>query len=215
MQDPGVRRHERLPLWPLDSAALSFILRSDLTMSTLTDLDLILHNAQLRDELEPFWDDSVVAVDLEGMPTDLENRYLTSLLAWERAPVLPIAEWFHPPLELPAPEKMGDEELRIRLTYAIRRLFEQNVLLEFTGHLSDRQLYCLILRDILPAQEKRLNLPDVGIRWQCYDPIADEETWLRFYATADEREQWAEETGLKLPPRERLPFPRQMPQERL
>lgn len=179
-------------------------------MSTLTDLDLILQNARLRDELEPYWDDSVVAVDLEGMPTDLENRYLSSLLAWERAPVLPIAEWFNPPLELPPPEQMGEEELRIRLTYAIRRLYEQNVLLEYTGHLSDRQLYCLILRDILPAQEKRLKLPDAGIHWQCYDPIADEETWLRFYATQGEREEWADETGLKLPPRERLPFPREI-----
>ncbi len=182
-------------------------------MNTLTDLDLLLQNARLRDELEPYWDDAVMAVDLNGMSTDLENVYLSSLLAWERAPVLPISQWFSPPLELPKPELIGDTELRIRLQYAIRKLSEKNILLENTGHLSDRQLYCLILRDILPAQEKRLNLPEAGIRWQCYDPIEDEETWLRFYASAAEREDWAEETGLRLPPREALPFPRQMPQD--
>ena len=184
-------------------------------MSTLTDLELLMQNARLRDELEPFWDDSVMAVDLDGMPTDLENRYLSSLLAWERAPVLPIAQWFSPPLELATPENLSDEELAGRLAKVFQQLFEQNVLLESTGHLSDRQLYRLIMRDILPAQEKRISDPDAGIRWQCYDPVEDEETWLRYYATAGEREDWAAETGLKLPPREKLPFPRRMPQDRV
>lgn len=183
-------------------------------MSALTDIDLLMQNARLRDELEPFWDDSVMAVDLDGMPTDLENRYLSSLLAWERAPVLPIAQWFSPPLELPAPERLNDEELTAQLHQVIGRLYEQNVLLEATGHLSDRQLYSLILRDILPAQEKRISDPDAGIRWQCYDPVEDEETWLRFYASSGEREEWADETGLRLPPREQLPFPRRLPQDK-
>jgi len=213
MRETGVRRSGR-QFGPAAGLGGRHPFNAIRPMSTLTDLELLMQNARLRDELEPFWDDSVMAVDLDGMPTDLENLYLSSLLAWERAPVLPIAQWFNPPLELPPPEQMGDTELGIRLDRVIRQLHEQNVLLESTGHLSDRQLYRLILRDILPAQEKRLLHPDAGIRWQCYDPIEDEETWLRYYATAGEREDWANETGLKLPPREQLPFPRRMPQDR-
>ena len=34
------------------------------------------------------------------------------MLAWERAPVLPISRWFEPELVLPAPDKLTDEELR-------------------------------------------------------------------------------------------------------
>jgi len=213
MRETGVRRSGR-QFGPAAGLGGRHPLNAIRPMSTLTDFDLLMQNARLRDELEPYWDDSVMAVDLDGMSTDLENLYLSSLLAWERAPVLPIAQWFNPPLELPPPEQLGDTELAIRLERVIRQLHDQNVLLESTGHLSDRQLYRLISRDILPAQEKRLAHPDAGIRWQCYDPIEDEETWLRYYATTGEREDWANETGLKLPPREMLPFPRRMPQDK-
>ena len=81
-----------------------------------------------------------------------------------------------------------------------------------TAHLSDRQLYCLIARDILSAQEKKVMLPNKYLRWQCLDVSHDEESWLRFYATDEDRAKWAYETGLKLPPKEGLPFPRMLPQ---
>ena len=178
-----------------------------------SELDLLMQNARLRDELEPFWDDSVVAIDLERMTTDLENQYLSSLLAWERAPVLPICQWFQPELIMPAPDRLSEDELRMQMHQVIGRLYEQNVLLECTGHLADLQLYCLIMRDILQAQEKHVGTPDSVLRWQCYDPVEDEETWLRFYASIDERNAWSDETGLRLPPIERLPFPRRMPQD--
>ncbi len=37
------------------------------------------------------------------------------MLAWERAPVLPIAHWFEPPLELPPPDTLTEEELHLVL----------------------------------------------------------------------------------------------------
>ena len=93
----------------------------------------------------------------------------------------------------------------------IGRLYEKNIVLVHTDHLSDRQLYCLIARDILPAYEKKIVASDRVIHWQCLDIVVNEEAWLRFYASDEEREQWAAENWLKLPPRERLPFPRSMP----
>ena len=76
----------------------------------------------------------------------------------------------------------------------------------------DRQLYCLIKRDILPAQEKRVVVRDTFIKWQCVDPVGEEEAWLRYYASEHDRQTWAFETELRLPPRESVPFPRKMPQ---
>ncbi len=177
-------------------------------MYPTNDLDLILQNARLRDELEPFHDESLEAVNIRQMSTADENRYLSSLLAWERAPVLPISQWFMPHLQLANHESMNEEELRKRLHQTIGQLASKNISLESTGHLSDRQLYCMIQRDILPSQEKFTGLIDSQLVWQCLDQDCDEESWLRYYASDFEREQWWLETGLRLPPKEEMPFQR-------
>ena len=177
----------------------------------MSHVDLILDNARLRDEIEPFLDESVFCVDTNQMTIEMENDYLSSLLAWERAPVLPISQWFDPELTLLPHYDLDDLELHQQLHQVIGRLFEKNIVLRHTDHLSDRQLYCLIVRDILPSQEKKLILPKQYFYWQCLDSTQDEESWLRFYASDDERYQWAMETGLKLPPIEPLPYPRRIP----
>ena len=177
----------------------------------MSDLELLLQNAQLRDELEPYFDESVYLVDLDRMSVRRENEFLASLLAWEKAPILPIANWFEPPLQLQDHRELDDCELSVRLRSVIQQLFQMNILLFHTGHLSDRQLYCLISRDILPSEEKKMLLPGKFLRWQCLDVVEDEESWLRYYATDDERHAWALETGLALPPQEELPFQRSMP----
>ncbi|MFK7766675.1 MAG: hypothetical protein AB8B55_05600 [Mariniblastus sp.] len=178
----------------------------------MSDVDLLMQNARLRDEMEPFLDESVFLVDLDKMSVRHENEFLTSLLAWEKAPVLPIAHWFEPVLAMPSHQTLSDAELKQQLHQIIGRLYEKNILLVHTDHLSDRQLYCLIARDILPAQEKKVVLNGKFLKWQCLDIVEDEESWLRFYASVEERETWADETGLRLPPRERIPFPRKLPQ---
>jgi hypothetical protein len=83
--------------------------------------------------------------------------------------------------------------------------------LDFTEHLSDRQLYCLILRDILPSPEKKLDLPRNYLHWHFLDVESQPEIWLAFYASEEEREMWAAETGQPLPPRQDPPHPRRMP----
>lgn len=175
------------------------------------EVDQLLLNARLRDELEPYLDESVGLLDRRQMPTQVENEFLASMLAWERAPTLPISRWLAPELALPAPDKLGDAELHERLWQTIEQLYAQRIVLEFTDHLSDRQLYCLIVRDILPAEEKKLDLPKNYLRWHCIDFDEDAETWLKYYASRDEREAWAAESGQPLPPSLSPPYPRKMP----
>ncbi len=175
------------------------------------EVEQLLLNAQLRDELEPFLDESVDLVNVRDMPTPTENEFLASMLAWERAPVLPIGKWFEPELKLPAPDSLDDEQLPRQLNKTIRDLYEKKIVLEFTEHLSDRQLYTVILRDILPSPEKKVDIPKNYLHWHCIDSAGDEETWLRYYASEEEREGWSEETGSDLPPVEEPPFVRKMP----
>jgi hypothetical protein len=181
---------------------------------TSDDVDHLLVNAQLRDQLEPFLDESVDLLDMRRLPTPLENEFLASMLAWEQAPVLPIGKWFEPELPLPRPDELDDEQLHKVLWETIERLYSERIVLELTDHLSDRDLYCLILRDILPSPEKKVDLPKNYLHWHCLDDKSEAETWLRYYATPEEREQWSQETGGTPPPVESPPHPRQMPRRR-
>ncbi|MFO0819833.1 MAG: hypothetical protein U1A77_17925 [Pirellulales bacterium] len=176
------------------------------------EVDQILLNARLRDALEPFVDESLDLLDSSRMTTADENEFLASLLAWERAPVEPISRWFTPELVLPPHETLNDIQLHDLLRDAIDRLYQRRIVLQWTDHLSDRQLYCILTRDLLPAQEKKVDLSGQYLHWRFLDVEADAELWLRYYANAEEREAWEMETGETAPPAERPPFPRELPQ---
>src|SRR5438445_10386221 len=103
------------------------------------EVDELLLNARLRDELEPFLDESVHILDCRRLPTSDENEFLAQMLAWERAPVLPIAKWFQPELVLPPPDQIGEGQLGKLLAETIQRLCSQRIGLDFTDHLNDRQ----------------------------------------------------------------------------
>jgi hypothetical protein len=179
-----------------------------------SDVDQLLLNARLRDDLEPYWDEAIHLVDTHRMSTNQENQYLACMLNWERAPVLPIRQWFDPELYLPQPDLLEQEELARLLSETLEGLFQQHVILEMTGHLSDRELYCIILRDIMPAEEKKLPTSTHPLTWHCLDMEEDPETWLRYYASKDEREIWRRETRESLPPMEPPPSNRILPQHR-
>lgn len=183
---------------------------SDMGRSVLDEVDLLLDNARLRDELEPYIDDSVAGSSNSRMPLRVENEYLASMLAWERAPAMPIAQWFSPALTLPPPDTLTPDELHRLLWQTIRQLHSARIVLDCTDHLSDLQLYTLIYRDILPSCEKKVDLPRNYLHWRCLDD-GDDETWLRYYASPVERRRWQEEFQLELPPSEVPPYPRQMP----
>jgi hypothetical protein len=175
------------------------------------EVDQLLLNAQLRDELEPFLDESVDLVSVRNKPTSFENEYLASILAWERAPVLPISRWFDEPLLLPPAESLSPEQLHVVLWDTIHKLYEKQIVLDYTDHLSDHELYCLIVRDILPSHEKKMDLTSTYLHWHCLDPTDDPNTWLRYYASEDERQRWARDTREPLPPMARPPYQRIMP----
>ena len=126
---------------------------------------------------------------------------------------MPIYRWFEPELRLPRPDSLGDEDLDKILGDVIRKLFEKRIVLDFTDHLSDRELYRLIYRDILPAREKKLDYPSNYLHWDCTGAGGDSEVWLSYYATEEEREEWAENYRQPLPPRLPPPYPRDLPRE--
>jgi hypothetical protein len=145
------------------------------------------------------------------LTTAAENEFLASLLAWERAPVEPISRWFDPELVLPHPAQLSEEGLRDALRQAIDRLYQRRIVLQWTDHLSDRQLYLILYRDLLPTEQKNLDLRDQYQVWRFLDIEEDTELWLRYYATDEERRDWSECSGEPPPPAERAPYPRLLP----
>jgi hypothetical protein len=159
------------------------------------EVDQLMLNARLRDAIEPFLDDAIDLMDSQRMTTGTENEYLESMLAWEYAPVLPISRWFTPELDLPEPSVLDDQQIHEWLWKTIHRLDEQRIALAYTDHLSDRELYCILYRDILPAAEKKLERRAGYQYWFCLDEEDDPETWLRYYASEPQRQRWAGRTA--------------------
>jgi hypothetical protein len=185
----------------------------DSSLSRPDELEELLRNAELRDELEPYYDESISRVNVDHLPLTAENEFLASMLAWERAPILPIYRWFEPELRLPRPLALSHEDLHLILHDVIQKLYERRIVLDFTGHLSDRELYCLIYRDILPSKEKKIDSGTNYLHFDCSRAEGDPENWLRYYATEDERDAWAETYHQPLPPPAPLPYPRRLPRD--
>jgi hypothetical protein len=175
------------------------------------DVEHILRNAALRDALEPLLDESIDRVNADVMSTGAENDFLQSMLEWERAPIVPICDWFSPRLQLPQPDQLNDAQLHDLLYRTIDQLFEKHIVLDFTDHLSNRQLYCLIYRDILPSHEKMIQRRDSFLHWDCANTDGDPEIWLRYYASEEERRNWLEEMHSPLPDVDEPPYPRDLP----
>ena len=178
--------------------------------SVCIEIEELMRNVELRTELEPFFDESVSRIRLIHRSLRHENEFLAGMLDWEVSPVEPIARWFVPELSIPAPGRLDDGQLLQALDNVIAKLFEKRLLLDFADHLSDRELYTLIYRDILPSREKNLRHRNEFIHWDC--SCGDDEIWFRFYATDDEREEYQECTGERLPPKEVPPHYRDLPQ---
>jgi len=175
------------------------------------EIDQLLRNAELRTELERYFDESITRVNVRHLSIAAENEFLACMLAWEQAPILPIYRWFEPELRPPRPEVLDAEALQEILWDLIEKLFQKRIVLDFTGHLSDRELYCLIIRDILPAREKKTDWPGNYLHWDCTGN--DSEIWLSYYATEEERDDWAESYHQPLPQKTPLPHPRRLPHE--
>lgn len=175
------------------------------------EVEHLLRNAELRDALEPFLDESISRIDTAILSTPEENSYLESLLVWELAPAIPIAQWFNPPLELPPEQSLDDHDLHFVLWDTIYKLYSQRIVLDFTDHLTDRELYRVIVGNIMPECEKKLDLPGNYLHWDCADVSGNPDIWLRYYANDEERQVWSESTDRPLPERLTAPFQRRMP----
>ena len=115
-------------------------------------------------------------------------------------------------LTLPSPEELDDSHITAELWKVVRGLALIGMYLEFTDHLSDRELYARLWTDILRVPTA-LQSDDGAVAWHVDLTASGSddgiETYLKYYADEDDRRRWADEwPDDPLPEAERLPFDR-------
>ena len=115
-------------------------------------------------------------------------------------------------ISLPPPDGLADTELNAKLWEVINALALMEVYLEHTDHLNDRELYILLLGDVLL---EKMVFQSGDMKLACYIDLIgsgseeDNNIYLKYYADENDRTLWAREfSGEPSPDRERLPFDR-------
>ena len=113
-------------------------------------------------------------------------------------------------MEIPDDDaELDDGRLHATLRQMLDALLDLGMAIENTDHLSDRECYRWLVGDAL--REETL-FSEGGGCWHV-SPIGggseeDNEIYLRYYADEKDREQWARDFGVALPPHEKLPYDR-------
>lgn len=183
------------------------------------DADAVLENVELRAEAKEYLDDSTYFFHrFRRLTVEEENEYLRETLAWEGAPILPIGDWLDAtwaPLDL---STASEAEISSALRDLLERLRLLNHEIWRADHLSNRRLYELIVRRLLPCKMKRLTTARSPYVWnfEFYSEdgrldASDESIWLTYYATSEERRVWSQDRNVALPQRKTPPFARRFP----
>jgi hypothetical protein len=165
---------------------------------------------KLRAELEKLGGNTST---LESMPADMEEEFLRHVLEYETAEQISLLRLLeNAGLEVPAPETLDDAALQIKLKEIIDRMASVGAYLLHTNHLSDRDLYDYLYHDAL--REETVLFPENPSYAYMIDLTGsggedDNQTYLKYYADADYRRQWAHDwPNDPMPEHEEPPFDR-------
>lgn len=138
---------------------------------------------------------------------------------WEYVVAYESAEWVTPfellvqgGMELPVPEELDDVQLTPKLWEVIRGLAMLRMFLYSTDHLSDRELYEALWREVLREEGPAMPLNEDSA-WHIdllgSGSEADNALYLRYYADEATRQRWAQDwPGDIMPVHETPPYDR-------
>jgi len=165
---------------------------------------------KLRAELEKLGGNTST---LESMPADMEEEFLRHVLEYETAEQISLLRLLeNAGLEVPAPETLDDQALKIKLKELIDRMASVGAYVLHTNHLSDRDLYDYLYHDAL--REETVLFPENPSYAYMIDLTGsggeeDNVTYLKYYADEEYRRQWAHDwPDDPMPEHEEPPFDR-------
>ena len=165
---------------------------------------------KLRAELEKLGGSTST---LESMPADMEEEFLRHVLEYETAEQISLLRLLeNSGLEIPAPESLADDALKIKLKDIIDRMASVGSYLLHTNHVSDRDLYGYLYHEAL--REETVLFPENPSYAYMIDLTGsgsedDNQTYLKYYADEEYRGQWAHDwPNDPIPEHEEPPFDR-------
>jgi len=165
---------------------------------------------KLRAELEKLGGNTST---LESMPADMEEEFLRHVLEYETAEQISLLRLLeNAGLEVPAPETLDDDVLKIKLKEIIDRMASVGAYVLHTNHLSDRDLYDYLYHEAL--REETVLFPENPSYAYMIDLTGsggedDNATYLKYYADEEYRRQWAHDwPDDPIPEHEEPPFDR-------
>ena len=165
---------------------------------------------KLRAELEKLGGNTST---LESMPADMEEEFLRHVLEYETAEQISLLRLLeNSGLEVPPPESLDDDTLKIKLKEIIDRMASVGSYVLHTNHLSDRDLYDYLYHEAL--REETVLFPENPSYAYMIDLTGsgseeDNQTYLKYYADEEYRRQWAHDwPNEPMPEHEEPPFDR-------
>ena len=133
----------------------------------------------------------MVACESAGLTPEVQEQFWWNVVAFETAGRTDLIKELQAiGVELPEPDVLDDVALHKSLWRLIEGLARLRVFLEQTDHLSDRELYTQLLRELLPEEMPALDV-DKSSAWHInvlgYDKP---ELYLKYYADEKTRESW-------------------------
>jgi hypothetical protein len=165
-------------------------------MSTKSE-DQERHIREMKEQLFKKGGDSMELFVNDSLPLELKEKILGSILAMEEMEERPLFDYLQEQgMSLPKPKTLNDAEVHDKLWEVIHAMGELNQILYNTDHLSDRQLYEVLWKDILREPgyinpEDTKTVAHIDILGGCSDE--DCRNRLKYYADEEERESFAGE----------------------
>lgn len=115
-------------------------------------------------------------------------------------------------VSVPHPDELTEYSLTAKLWEIIYALAASRIYFLNSNHLSDRQLYCLLLEKVLPEETADLTRHyTTNCHFDLLEYAGEEQTliFLKYYAEEADRKFWMAESGNRTaPPHEDLPYAR-------
>jgi len=172
----------------------------------------IRHIEEMKEKVLGLVEDSDCFYMDDSLSLEMQEKFLERILFMEECDEQPLSDFLEKGgVRLPRPEGMDDAQLHSKLWEVINAMALAGHFLSSTDHLSDRELYEHLRRDILPEPTTipidNKSFCQIDILGGCSDE--DIKSRLKYYADDDERECWESDfPDDEIPAKEPLPYDR-------
>jgi hypothetical protein len=186
---------------------------SDLDPKDLDRVDQAIRINELKCEAEELAGGQMATWESEDMPPDMSEQFWRHVVDYENAPDTSLYhQMVEGGLELPEPDTLTDKQVAAKLKEMFEWMAARRHFISATDHLSDRELYTLLVEETLHEVMKDMPYDEYSAyEIDLVSNGSDESThlYLKHYADEESRKHWQESfPDYNMPPHEDPPYDR-------